>query len=144
MGRIRSSRSDEAATASAAAAAALCAIDPEIDAVLANWGLWASARTGVRKQASATFRMAGRGTRGGVVAVAALVNIDDAWHAEKTVCNPNFSPRFRALLTAHYVYRQSAQTTCRALGIHWSAYDHELWRAALFFWHRYQRVTDEC
>lgn len=140
MGRIRSSRSEEAATASAAVAAALCAIDPVIEGVLANWGLWASARTGVRKQASATFRMAGRGTRGGVVAVASTINVDEAWRAEKTVCNPEFSPRFRAILTSHYVYRETVPKTCKALGIHWAAYDHELWRAALFFWTRYQRV----
>lgn len=72
-----------------------------------------------------------------------MVNVDDAWRAEKTVCNPEFSPRFRALLTAHYVFKQPTPSTCRALGIHWAAYDHELWRAALFFWTRYQREPVE-
>lgn len=98
----------------------------------------------MRARQIAAFGKGGSALLGGRPATTGTVNVNDAWRAEKTVCNPEFSPRFRALLTAHYVFKQPTQTTCRALGIHWAAYDHELWRAALFFWTRYQREPVEC
>ena len=134
MGRIRSSNSEAAQPVQA------YAIAPEVDRVLANWGQWAAVRVGVRRQAQGVFRLAGRGTRSAPT-VGPMVNVDEAWRAEKTVCNPNFSPRFRAVLTAHYVSRSTKAIICRDLCIHWAGYDHELWRAATFFWNRYLVVS---
>lgn len=114
-------------------------VDAEIDQVLQNWGTWAGVRMGRRRQASAMFRMAGRGTRRECALVSVAVDVDQAWRVEKTVCNPNFSPRFREVLTRHYVTRETEMSTCRLLGLHLAAYDHELWRAATYFWNRYQR-----
>lgn len=137
MGRIRSTISEAAAPPSQ-----VFAIAPEVERVLANWGQWVAVRVGVRRQAQGVFRLAGRGTRSCAVVMAPDVNVDEAWRAEKTVCNPNFSPRFRAVLTAHYVTRESKASTCRLLGIHWAAYDQEHWRAATFFWNRFQRTAE--
>ena len=133
MGRIRST------TAEAMPASTVQVVAPEVDAVLANWGSWAAARVGVRRQAQAMFRMAGPGGRSGP-AVASSVNADEAWRVEKTVCNPEFSPRFRAVLMAHYVLQAPKSQTVRELGLHWDTYDHELWRASVYFWARYVKL----
>lgn len=137
MGRIRSSASE----AKQAASGQAYAIDPDVEQLLSNWGQWAGVRAGLRRQACGVFALAGKGVRGGVAAVAPTVDVDAAWRAEKTVCNVEFSPRFRALLTAHYVHGQEMRRTCRELGLHWQAYEHEVWRAACFFWTRYQRAV---
>jgi len=133
MGRIRSSGSE------AVQQEAAYAIAPETDRVLSNWGQWAAVRVGVRRQAQGVFRMAGRGTRSGP-STTTLINVDEAWRAEKVVCNPGFSPRFRSMLTAHYVTREPKASTCRLLGIHWAGYDYEVWKASVFFWNRFMHT----
>lgn len=138
MGRIRSTAGD------AMPADTVHVIDREVDAVLANWGAWAGARIGVSRQAQAMFRMASGGARA-TAASASAGDVEQAWRVEKVVCNPAFSPRFRAVLMAHYVLHRSKSTTCRDLGLHWAAYDHEVWRAAVYFWDRYvKQLAAEC
>ena len=128
MGKIRSSNRE------ASQPVQRSAIDAATEAALCNWGQWAAVRVGMRRQAHGLFKRAGRCNQAPMALQ--VVNVDAAWQAEKTVCNPVFSPRYRALLTAHYVEQADKTTTCRTVGIHWSAYDDELWRAAAFFRNR--------
>jgi hypothetical protein len=51
-----------------------------------------------------------------------------------------FSPRYRAMLTAHYVHQQREVDTCQLLRLAHASYAAELRHAALVFWDKYLRV----
>lgn len=123
MGRIRSSKAEEMPGVH------LHAIDGDVEHQLMQWGAWAGQRMGLRHQA----RAAAAGARSGPPASSATVSVEQAWRVEQIVCNVQFSPRFRALLTAHYVHRASKMLTCRTLAIEWVAYELELWKAVMHF-----------
>ncbi len=102
-------------------------IEPEVQADLVNWGRWAALRIGLshaRRHAAA-------------------VRVDRAWDVERTVCNPMFSPRFRELLTMHYVRGHDSISIARALSMHHQEFERELWRSARYFCDRFGRETPE-
>jgi len=123
-------------------------VPAEADAVLANWGRWNGPRTGVRRVVNASFKgtksapgWVALGSEGAPAPFAGAVDADQAWAAEKVICNPMFWPPARALLTEHYTYRTPTHTVCRRLGIHPAAFGHDLCRAACIFWNTYQQAN---
>lgn len=135
MGRIRSTTQPDKAP--------VYAIAPEITSVLSNWGRWAAVRVG-RASTSPLGRIALRGARWDSAAPTSSSSPTDneqAWLAERTICGPMFSPRFRALLTEHYVLARPTWLTCDSLHIARAGWDHEHWRAALHFWQRFKAHT---
>lgn len=138
MGKIRSSLKPEPPASLA------YLIEPHIDGALCNWGRWAAVREGRSQHANAMFRQALRGTRWEPSTTSLTPpDVDAAWRVEQTVCNPMFSPRFRTLLTEHYVHRRREHATCDLLWINRKAYDAELWKAATYFWERHTRRYPE-
>jgi hypothetical protein len=130
MGRIRSTREVEAGNA--------YAVDPQVDAMLDNWGRWAAQRAGGRPAVNPQFRQAVRGVRwanggGGALGAVCVLRVDEAWRVEQTVCTPMFSPRYRTLLTEHYAHQRKPLAICKLLHIHLLAYDAELWKATCLF-----------
>jgi hypothetical protein len=91
-----------------------------VEHVLAEWGRWAAVRMGRSARVNASFR-----------------------RAEQVICNPMFSPRYRAMLTAHYVHQAREIDTCRLLRLAHAAYAAELRHAALVFWERYRKAAAE-
>lgn len=130
MGRIRSTNTQDTSP--------VFAIAPETTAVLSNWGRWAAVRVG-RAQTSPLGRVALRGNRWDSAAptVSTTTNTDQAYNAERAICGPMFSPRYRALLTEHYVLARPTWLTCDSLHIPRLGWDREHWRAAEHFWGRY-------
>lgn len=132
MGRITGTNS--------AARADVFTVDGVIQGVLINWGRWALPRHGGSGSTNAMFRMVkSPRTFDGTQSPSIPVDVDAAWLAEKVVCNPDFYPRARTLLSNHYVFNVDQRQTCRQLGLHRSAYDEEHWRSCYIFWNRYSR-----
>lgn len=125
MGKIRSDREPPWAPDST------YAVPGHIAEILENWGRWAAPRMGVSRHTHYMFRGAKSGSRGEILGMAApmvLVPVDpaQAWRMEVVVCSPEFLPRWRQLLVAHYALRTDARTTCRTLAIQRSDYDHQV------------------
>lgn len=132
MGRIRSSnRAADDAVDDA------YAIDPDTDGLLLNWGRWMAGRTRGDASTSGMWRFASRGTRAAPTAISVPVDTDQARRVEVTICHPDFSPKMRALLKAHYVVNAHPNRTCTDLGIHHRAYAEWVWRASVFFINRF-------
>ena len=124
--------------------ASVWVVRAEVDAVLANWGRWAAVRMGRSAHVNPLFSRALRGRAWQPCASGGdAVNVNAAWRAERVVCNVLFSPRFRALLTAHYVHAAAPAKTCALLHMAHAAYEAELFKAAGYFWDRLQRLADE-
>lgn len=132
MGRIRSSNraADDAVDAA-------YAIDPDTDGLLLNWGRWSAGRSGGHASTSGMWRFASRGTRDAPTTTGVPVDSDQARQVEVTICHPDFSPKLRALLKAHYVLNLHPNRTCADLGLHHRTYAEWVWRATLFFINRY-------
>ena len=134
MGKIRSSNRVEVA------ADAAYAIDPDVDGLLLNWGKWLQGRKGGASLQSGMWRFASRGTRDVAYATVSAVPVDNdqASRVEVVVCNPQFSPKLRDILKAHYVVNAHPNRTCTALGLHHASYPEWAWRAATYFGNRYR------
>lgn len=131
MGRIRSSLKPEAVA---------FAIEPEVASLLGNWGRWAARRADTGHNSSPLGRVALRGNRWDSVPQGSGQAPDQgqAWEVERTVCLPAFSPRWRALLTMHYVHGKPGWAICDGLHILRGAWDREHARAAGYFWELHQ------
>lgn len=121
-------------------------VPADAEMTLQNWARWAAPRHGCARRVNPSFRLVkpsadreGWADPGAPAGIAAPVDAEAAWAAERVICNPAFWPPARTLLTAHYLYRQDQRATCRLLAVHRDAYEHELWRAACMFWNLYQQ-----
>ncbi len=118
-------------------------VEAEVVDSLDNWGRWAAPRFGCGVHTSAMFRLYRAKASPDDAAPPPLpvpVDADSAWAVEKVVCNPGFMPRFRHLLSAHYVFKTDMRSTARLLALHRDEYEAELWRASYFFWNRYKNA----
>lgn len=135
MGKIRSSM--------APVAEPVFTVPVRVEHVLAEWGRWAAVRMGRSARVNASFRPGGWLNGGGRQVAAVSVDVAAAWRAEQVICNPMFSPRYRAMLTAHYVHQAREIDTCKLLRLAHAAYAAELRHAALVFWERYRKAAAE-
>jgi hypothetical protein len=139
MGKIRSTNQVEPPPA--------FEVPAEADALLTNWGRWAAPRHGCKRALNPNFRYvrpdrwASADDHTSAPAVySSPPDADQAWTVEKIVCNPNFWPPARLLLTEHYVLRRNPRSICAALCIPRTGYEHELWRAACMLWNAYEKA----